>query len=222
MKVLNNGFVELIDHMGDQRRILSSARVSTGAQAIKGELKDRKLINYLWEHGHSSPFEQCLFTFVIKCPIAIARQWMRHRTGRYNEESGRYRKLEECFFEPANFRFQDTKNKQGSFGALSGEMDQKAYDIYIASILHSYTAYEQLLKIGVAREQARMVLPLAHMTTFYFNIDLHNLLKFLSKRLPDDAQEEIRVYAVAMLEMIRQLPNYDYLNDIFESIKGRK
>ena len=121
VKVLDFGEVELIDRMGDDYRILQSARVSTGSSAKKGDKEDRGLIRYLYKNQHLSPFEQVQFTFRIKCPIFVARQWFRHRTFSYNEYSGRYSKMIEEMYLPENFRVQGIKNHQGSGLPISKE-----------------------------------------------------------------------------------------------------
>ena len=111
--VLDKGFIRLVDFMGGDNRVVSSARVSFGAVS-KGEEQDKRLIKYLLEHAHHTPFEHCYFQFHICCPIFVARQWMRHRWGSYNEVSARYTQVKDEFYIPSQFRGQDTKNKQGS------------------------------------------------------------------------------------------------------------
>ena len=214
-KKYNSGSVELIDHIGDQFRILESARVSTGAMAIKGPDKDQKLIKYLWDHGHTSPFEQVSFTFNVKAPIFIARQVMRHRTFKFNEMSGRYREIPNDYYIPKGWRLQDTKNKQGSSGIHHASKEMTVD--YITTCNSAIDRYKELLDCGVSREMARMVLPQSMYTEFFMTADLHNLLKFLEKRDHPDAQLEAQELAKAIKEIIFELPNMEYVR---EAING--
>ena len=196
--VLDQGFVKLVDFMGGDQRAVDSARVSFGGTS-KGEDRDRKLIGYLLANGHLSPFEHSVFQFHIKCPIFVARQWMRHRIASYNEISARYTEVSDEFYMPANFRVQDMVNRQGSG---PGKLDnEKLLKIYDASIKASYAAYSELLKAGVAREMARMVLPVAQYTQFHWTVNARSLLNFISLRLDEHAQYEMRQYAAAIKEM---------------------
>ncbi len=195
-KVLDNGFVKLIEFMGGDQRAVESARVSFGAVS-KGAALDRKLLEYLLEHGHLSPFEHSVFQFHIKCPIFVARQWMRHRIASYNEISARYTEVKEEFYFPEAFRAQDKINRQGS--VRSGALDQeKMLALYDKAIKASFKAYSDLLEAGAAREMARMVLPVAQYTQFHWTINARSLLNFLKLRLDDHAQYEIRQYALAI------------------------
>jgi thymidylate synthase (FAD) len=196
--VLDQGFVKLVDFMGGDQRAVDSARVSFGGTS-KGEDRDRKLIGYLLANGHLSPFEHSVFQFHIKCPIFVARQWMRHRIASYNEISARYTEVSDEFYMPSNFRIQDMVNRQGSG---PGTLDNaKLLNIYDASIKASYAAYSELLKAGVAREMARMVLPVAQYTQFHWTVNARSLLNFISLRLDEHAQYEMRQYAAAIKEM---------------------
>lgn len=195
--------VQLIDHMGDDLRIVNAARVSYGSDdldKLEPTERDKRLIKYLLTNRHTSPFEHVQFTFRVEAPIFVARQWMRHRTGKYNEISGRYTELPENYYIPQEWRGQSKTNHQGSEGRITGQM--QANKVYIHACKEAFRAYRTLLELGVAREQARMVLPLSTFTAFYFTIDLHNLLHFLDLRLHPHAQGEIRVYADLMLEAI--------------------
>ncbi len=163
-KVLNNGLVRLIDTMGNDMSVVRSARVSYGNET-KGEEADKKLINYLMKHNHGTPFEHLNFTFHIKAPIFIARQWFRHRIGSFNEISGRYVKLDLDFWGPDEWRINDQKNLQSSsFKELSPE---EVADLN-SSLEHTYkhisVTYDYLIAQGVAREQARAILPVATYT----------------------------------------------------------
>lgn len=200
-QVLDKGFVKLIDFMGGDQRAVDSARVSFGSVS-KGEAADRKLLEYLLEHGHFSPFEHSVFQFHIKCPIFVARQWMRHRIASYNEISARYTEVHDEFYFPAEFRAQDRSNRQGSLP--SSNLDQKKMlELYDKAVKASYAAYQELLDAGAAREMARMVLPVAQYTQFHWTINARSLLNFISLRADDHAQWEIRRYAEAIQEMFK-------------------
>lgn len=194
--VLDKGFVTLIDSMGDDRKIVAAARVSYGSDALKGDEADKKLLRYLYTHGHTSPFEQVNFTFLVKLPIFVARQWMRHRTWSYNEVSGRYTELPDEFYVPTEWRLQDKENKQSSYGHAVTQAD------YLSACHKAFDIYKLLLADNVGREMARMVLPLSTYTQMYATVDLHNLLHFLKLRLDSHAQYEIRQYSQAMLTLI--------------------
>ena len=200
--VLDKGFIRLVDFMGGDNRVVSSARVSFGAVS-KGEEQDKRLIKYLLEHAHHTPFELCYFQFHICCPIFVARQWMRHRWGSYNEVSARYTQVKDEFYIPSQFRGQDTKNKQGSVPTSS--LNQKALiKLYEDSVEASYAAYKKLIDAGVAREMARGVLPVCQYTQFYWSVNARSLLNFLSLRTDKHAQWEIRVYADAIAKIFQE------------------
>ncbi|HBB66867.1 MAG: FAD-dependent thymidylate synthase [Elusimicrobia bacterium GWA2_56_46] len=199
--VLDKGFVRLVDFMGGDQRAVESARVSFGSGS-KGEEKDKKLVEYLLAHGHHSPFEHSVFQFHVKLPIFVARQWMRHRVASYNEVSARYTEVQEEFYVPAEFRVQDKINRQGS--VKSGALDNKQLlEIYVKSLDASYAAYRRLLESGVAREMARMVLPVAQYTQFHWTVNARSLMNFLSLRMDSHAQSEIREYAGAIAEIFK-------------------
>lgn len=200
--VLDKGFIRLVDFMGGDNRVVSSARVSFGAVS-KGEEQDKRLIKYLLEHAHHTPFEHCYFQFHICCPIFVARQWMRHRWGSYNEVSARYTQVKDEFYIPSQFRRQDTKNKQGSVPTSS--LDQETLiKLYEDSVEASYAAYNKLIEAGVAREMARGVLPVCQYTQFYWSVNARSLLNFLSLRTDKHAQWEIRVYADAIAKIFQE------------------
>lgn len=202
INLLDHGFVKLIDFMGSDLRTVNAARVSFGGVS-KGEEKDKALIKYLMEHKHLSPFEHCTFQFHIKCPIFVARQWMRHRIASYNEVSARYTEVKDEFYIPSEFRVQDTHNKQGSL--VSKDLDNKTLlKIYTDSIEASYNAYQRLLKAGVAKEMARGLLPVSQYTQFYWTVNARSLLNFISLRADGHAQYEIRVYAEAIEKIFKQ------------------
>ena len=201
-KVLDNGFIKLIDFMGGDQNAVDSARVSFGSVS-KGEAADRKLIEYLLEHGHFSPFEHSVFQFHVKCPIFVARQWMRHRIASYNEISARYTEVHDEFYYPGEFRAQDRSNRQGSLPSAS--LDQpKMKAIYEKAIKASYAAYKELIDAGAAREMARLVLPVAQYTQFHWTINARSLLNFIDLRADSHAQYEIRQYAAAIQGMFKE------------------
>lgn len=198
--VLDKGFVRLVDYMGGDQRIVQSARVSYG-EGTKTVREDRGLIHYLMKNWHTSPFEQVQLTFHTKMPIFVARQWVRHRTARLNEISGRYSIMKDEFYLPeaGQIRYQSKSNKQGrSDEPVSAEEADRILALFEAEQREIYANYESLLESNVARELARVNLPLSLYTEWYWQVDLHNLFHFLRLRLDPHAQYEIRVYAEAM------------------------
>lgn len=201
IRVLDHGFIRLIDYMGDDAAIVQAARVSYGA-GTKTVREDAKLIHYLWQHRHTSPFEMCEIKLHCKMPIFVARQWVRHRTASINEYSARYSVLDAEFYVPEQFKAQDTKNRQGSAEAFVGIKNSDMQDDLRYHCLASYKKYEALLDQGVSRELARMVLPVNFYTQWYWKIDLHNLLHFLTLRCDEHAQWEIRQYANVIADIV--------------------
>ncbi|MBR5645458.1 MAG: FAD-dependent thymidylate synthase [Treponema sp.] len=205
--VLDKGFVRLVDYFGGDQRIVQSARVSYG-EGTKTVSQDGALIDYLLRHQHTSPFEQVVMTFHVKMPIFVARQWVRHRTGRMNEVSGRYSIMKDEFYVPAEDKVspQSTDNKQGR---AAEAFDKKTADDIIAKLEKgqedAYEGYNELIECGLAREIARINLPLSLYTEFYWEMDLHNLFHFLKLRLDSHAQYEIRVYAEVILEICKKV-----------------
>lgn len=203
--VLDHGFVRLVDYLGSDERIVQSARVSYGA-GTKSYRQDKGLIAYLLRNDHTSPFEQVNFTFHVKMPIFVARQWIRHRTARVNEISGRYSVMDSEHYLPSRdqINLQSEDNKQGRAPeAVSDEVADKVLAILEADQMRSYESYEALLEMGIARELSRINLPLSLYTEWYWQMDLHNLFHFLRLRLDEHAQYEIRVYAQVILDIIR-------------------
>lgn len=201
--VLDKGFVRLVDYMGSDDRIVQSARVSYGS-GTKSFREDKGLINYLLRNDHTSPFEQVNFTFHTKMPIFVARQWVRHRTARINEISGRYSVMKNEFYIPApdDVAFQSADNKQGrSTEAIPEELIEKVRTQMADEQERIYQGYTSLLDENVARELARVNLPLSMYTEWYWQIDLHNLFHFLKLRMDAHAQKEIRVYAEIMKDL---------------------
>lgn len=201
IKVLDKGFIQLIDSMGSDLAIVEAARVSYG-NGSKGEEQDRKLLQYLLTHHHTSPFEQVQFKFHIKCPIFVARQWMRHRTWSYNEISGRYTEMKDEFYIPARVFGPDPKNKQGSSLPLDPEIEKKFKLALLDNSMTNWEIYQYWLNKGVSKETARFFLPLNTYTELYASVNLHNLLHFLTLRLDSHAQEEIRNYAKIIVKLI--------------------
>lgn len=204
-RCLDHGFVRLVDVMGDDGAIVQAARVSYG-KGTKSVRADRGLIRYLLQHRHTTPFEMVEFKFHCKMPVFVARQWIRHRTANVNEISGRYSVMDDTFWEPtpADMRTQSATNRQGSNAAA---IDAAAGDAMAARFRADqralYASYEAAMAAGVAREVARVNLPLSLYTEWYWKIDLHNLLHFLELRLDAHAQYEIRVFAEAMADFVR-------------------
>lgn len=205
--VLNKGFVRLVDYMGGDSRIVQSARVSYGA-GTKTVREDGALIDYLLRNQHTSPFEQVVLTFHIKMPIFIARQWLRHRTARVNEISGRYSVMKDDFYVPAleDVAMQSSDNKQGRASeAIDEALAQQICDALENGQKRAYDDYSAQITDGLARELARVNLPLSLYTEMYWQIDLHNLFHFLRLRLDGHAQKEIRDYAKVLLEITRKV-----------------
>lgn len=206
-KVLDKGFVRLVDYLGSDQRIVQSARVSYG-NGTKTVSQDAGLIDYLLRHQHTSPFEQVVFTFHVKMPIFVARQWVRHRTGRMNEVSGRYSIMKDEFYVPEtkDIEPQSKDNKQGRSDEPFDEATAKEIQAALQKgQKDSYDSYSELLDTGLAREVARINLPLSLYTEFYWQMDLNNLFRFLKLRLDGHAQYEIRQYAQVMLELVRKV-----------------
>ena len=244
IKVLDHGFVRVVDYMGGDESIVQAARVSYG-RGTRRVSDDRGLIRYLLRHRHTTPFEMCEIKLHVKLPIFVARQWIRHRTANVNEYSARYSRLDREFYLPeaeylkglvaerkADARQlqlfaagasgpsgqvapQSKTNKQGREGTLSEEEVADAISRIDRISRQAYGAYETLLnedergrkkaedRSGLARELARMVLPVNYYTQWYWKIDLHNLLHFIKLRADSHAQYEIRAYAEAIAQLVR-------------------
>ncbi|WP_395006822.1 FAD-dependent thymidylate synthase [Cypionkella sp.] len=202
-QVLDHGLVRVIDYMGDDSAIVQAARVSYGA-GTKHVQNDEGLIRYLMRHWHSTPFEMCEIKLHIKLPVFVARQWIRHRTANVNEYSARYSILDREFYipEPSQLAAQSVINNQGRGEVLQGEEAARVLEILKSDAARSYDNYEAMLsqdgQAGLARELARMNLPMNIYTQWYWKTDLHNLFHFLRLRADAHAQYEIRVYAEQM------------------------
>lgn len=215
--VLDHGFIRVVDYMGDDSAVVQAARVSYG-KGTKKVSEDQGLINYLLRHRHSTPFEMCEIKFHVKLPIFIARQWIRHRTANVNEYSARYSIMDKEFYipTPENLAMQSTINHQGRGESIDPEKAQRILDLLKTDALRAYDHYQELLnqdqagnvldptQDGIARELARMNLPVNYYTQWYWKIDLHNLMHFLALRADSHAQYEIRVYADAMLDVLQK------------------
>ena len=208
-KVLDHGFVRVIDYMGNDTSIVQAARVSYG-EGTKKSRDDKSLIFYLMRHWHSTPFEMCEIKLHVKLPVFVARQWIRHRTANVNEYSARYSILDNEFYIPKseNLASQSSSNNQGRGDVLEGEEANKVIQILKSDSLRSYKSYEKMLskenKKGLARELARMNLPTNIYTQWYWKTDLHNLFNFIRLRNDLHAQYEIRVYAEKIAELVKK------------------
>jgi thymidylate synthase (FAD) len=192
--------------MGSDGAIVEAARVSYQKGTVATR-EDRALIRYLMRHRHTSPFEMAEVKFHVRAPIFVIRQWIRHRTAAVNEESGRYSEIREEFFAPAlgDIGPQSRDNKQGRTDGFTVKQQAAVQEIIEANNDFAYGQYRGLLAQDLARELARVVLPLTAYSSFYWKIDLHNLFHFLTLRTDSHAQKEIRDYADAILEIIRPL-----------------
>jgi thymidylate synthase (FAD) len=204
--VLDHGYVRLVDFMGGDESIVRAARVSYDAAWRAGEDagSDARLIRYLWRHAHTSPFESVEFQFEVKAPIFVLRQWLRHRTWSFNELSARYRELPEEFFVPAPDQIgaQSEKTKQARIAA---EPDAASSTLIRTACESAFDAYRALLARGVPRELARIVLPVSTYSHMFAKVNLRNLFHFLTLRCDAHAQYEIRVYAEALLNLVRPI-----------------
>ncbi len=202
-RVLDDGFVRVVDYMGSDASIVQAARVSYGA-GTKRVQEDRGLIRYLLRHRHTTPFEMCELKLHVRVPMDCWRQWIRHRMASVNEYSTRYSVAIDAAqtTAPGEWRSQSVGNRQGSEGFLNVGFGASLSEKEKELLEHSRRVYEERLRSGVAREQARKDLPLSTYTEAYWKIDLHNLLHFLALRMDLHAQEEIRSYACVIGEEI--------------------
>lgn len=221
--VLDHGFIRVVDYMGNDSAIVQAARVSYG-RGTKQTNQDRGLIQYLMRHRHTTPFEMCDIKFHIKLPIFIARQWIRHRTASVNEYSARYSILANEFYlpQPEHMAMQSKTNKQGRENILSAKDAAKVLELLKQDAEQCYSHYQEMLNEddqgntvnpdhpSLARELARMNLNLNFYTEWYWKINLHNLFHFLALRADSHAQYEIRVYAEAMLDIVKEWVPFAY------------
>jgi thymidylate synthase (FAD) len=203
--VLDHGYIKLTEYMGTDDSIVGAARVSY-AQSVNAEekVKNEKLINYLLKHHHTSPFEQCILTFECKMPIFVAREWVRHRTARLNEVSGRYTQLPNETYTPTRERImgQDKVNKQGSAGLVTDDVKDAFLAAHVANNARVFSDYSKAIEDGIAKEVSRIDLPLSTYTKWVWQMDLNNLFHFLGLRMEAGAQWEIRQYANAIARVV--------------------
>lgn len=207
VQLLDHGFIRLVESMGTDLSVVRAARVSYDAAWRAGEDQgsDNRLINYLWKNKHTSPFEAVTFTFEVKAPIFVFRQWHRHRTWSFNELSARYRELPEEFYvpKPEHIGVQSKDNKQ--MRDINNSGDPVVAGMIKLACEGAFGIYRDLLIRGVPRELARSVLPVATYSHMFATVNLLNLFKFMTLRCHEHAQYEIRVYAEAMRDLIRSL-----------------
>jgi len=208
-RILDHGFVTLEEHFGDDLTIVNAARQSFNKRKERIDEADQHLINYLLKHRHGSPLEMVNFRFTIKCPISVMREWIRHRMASYNERSGRYTKLDPEFYVPETFREQIGKVGNYSYRDMEDPKSAEQCDLIMH---HAYDvcwqSYEHLIAKGVAKEQARNVLPVGIYTQFAWNVNLRSLFNFLSLRTDKRAMWEIRQYANCIEDMVKILVPY--------------
>src|SRR3989338_1575227 len=217
-RVLDKGFVRLVEFMGGDKGVVDAARVSYGGKS-KGEEADRKLVAYLLKHSHMTPFEHALFKFHVSCPIFVARQWFRHRFAAYNEQSFRYTDVKDEFYIPETWRAQDIKNKQGSVSDCAldhADLTKKCE----AQVRAALSLYREMLAAGVAREMARMVLPVNLYTQFYWTVNARSFMNFLSLRADAHAQLEIQAYAEALARHFERLMPWTWAAFLTHAWKG--
>lgn len=221
----NIGHISLVQCMGTDLTIVNAARVSFGVEKSELDDRDKKLIKYLINHKHTSTLEHNFATFVIEVPLFIRSQHHRHRTWSYNEISRRYTDYDMKFYYPSSFRTQSKSNRQAStddlvdpniFTGFGGE--GSATDVVREHCNDSMELYEKLIKGGVAREQARMILPQNLYTKYYASANLNNILKFIELRLHEGAQWEIQQLAKGMLEIIVNI--WPYATSVYRDLKA--
>lgn len=201
ISVLDKGWIELQDLLGDDLSIVNAARVSFLGES-KGPEQDKKLLFYLMRHRHTSPFEMVEFKFRVRAPVIVWWQWVRHRTWSFNAQSGRYTPFQEDdFYHPGTWRRQARDNKQASEGEIDPADAEELGALVAEHYRRGFELYEKALAAGVAREQARLFLAgFAVYYTWVCKVDAHNLMHFLNLRIADEAQWEIREYARAIFE----------------------
>lgn len=195
--VLDKGFVRLVDVMGSDLSVVNAARISFASQSEEFGERDEKLLNYLWSHKHTSPFRHATVQLHIKAPIFVFRQWQKHQVGcAWNEISGRYVEFDAEFYSPSLWRKQHKSNKQGSEGKV--ERQTAATFVYNQTLKTCLKSYNELLSMGVCKEQARLALPASLYTECYWTASLQALMHFLSLREDAHSQKEIQEYARAV------------------------
>lgn len=203
--------VELVKYTGSDLMVVNAARVSLGKEKTVIDESDIKLIKYLLKNNHVSTLEHCFFTFRLEIPIYIARQLMRHKSWSFNEISGRYVEFTDSFFHPESFRLQDQNIKQGSKVDTDGLLDQAIVNqVYKEALDNAYQSYKQLLSLGVCKEQARGVLPLALNTQLYATCNIRSLFHYLKLRLDSHSQVEIQEVSRQMFEIVKTIPGQPF------------
>ncbi|MDI3524491.1 MULTISPECIES: FAD-dependent thymidylate synthase [unclassified Kosmotoga] len=224
IKVLEKGFVRLVEVMGDDFSAVQAARVSYGKGLTTPE-RDKKLIFYLMEHGHHSPFEHIIFKFHIKLPIFVMRQLVRHRIASINERSGRYTEFSDEWYIPERIRTPDKVNRQGSVFVDDDDLNSEGIRLIEKTIEKTYQAYKRLLEMGVARELARIVLPTSMYTECYWTINARSMMNFLNLRADSHAQYEMQQYALAVAKIFKSkcpvtyeaFLNFAYTGDLLKT-----
>jgi len=224
--ILNHGYVALLDHMGTDIDIVNAARKSFNRESTYFDDKDKKLLRYLWDNKHTTPFEMVELKFAVMAPMFVARQWMRHRTWSYNEVSRRYTEDRLRFYVPQqkDMRKQSQTDRQASVEWESVDDDIDPLMCSFDMVWHEEMCedrYHSLLKRGLCREQARMVLPQSLYVEFIGKVDLSNLLHFLELRLDKHAQWEIQQYAEAIVEMLDNIVP-ETMKIFRETLHGKK
>ena len=224
-EVLDKGFIELLDSLGNDLTVANSARVSFGKRKKTYDKSDERLVRYLAKHKHFSPFRHLVVQFHIKAPEFVMRQWYKHVVGiettssyptkdhAWNEISGRYVPVEEYYI-PENWRQQSEDNKQASEGSISGQ--EEAAEAYAKAIQIGKHNYEKLLKLGVAKEQARIVMPLSQYTEVYWTASFQAIVNFIELRDEPTAQWEIREYAKVLKSIMFDI--YPSTTQIWEDL----
>lgn len=218
--VLDHGYVEIVDMLGNDHRVLETARISTGAAPVKGDEKDKGLIRYLYKNEHLTPFEQVVLTFKIKAPIFVFRQWMRHRSWSYNEYSGRYSEMIQDGYIPKTFHKQSDTNHQGSGEDYEKSESDAIRGDFADTFFQLNGTYENFINDGMAKEQARMILPVSQYSMMFGTVNLRNLFHFLELRLDAHAQYEIRVYAEAIMEMLENIDSLKWSVGVFKEFNA--
>ncbi|MBN1999742.1 FAD-dependent thymidylate synthase [candidate division KSB1 bacterium] len=206
-KVLDLGFLKLVDFMGGDLAVVQAARVSVG-KGVTHDIRDKKLVEFLLAHKHETPFEHSVFKFHVKCPIFVARQWFRHRISSFNEISGRYTEMKEEFCLPDRLRTQKARNYQ--YMELPQEKNNMLREKIALHYESCYKLYRELLDDGVAKEHARLVLPQSLYTQFYWTVNGRALMNFLALRLDEHAQYEIRQYAEKIAKIFSEKMPWSY------------
>jgi thymidylate synthase (FAD) len=224
--VLDKGYIKLLESFGDELTIVNAARASFGVSKSALDDGDIRLLKYLWNNSHMSPLRHCLFRFEIKAPEFVLRQLFRHHVGiettstyatqmhGWSERSGRYKVIDEYHY-PEEWRKQSSTAKQGSDGPLDSQNQKVANDIYTETMNQIELAYTKLIEMGVAKEQARIILPLSQYNTFIWTCSLQALLYFISLRNETHAQQEIQEYAKVFDTIVKE--KFPHLYEIMYS-----